>query len=138
MVAGLLRLVAILSCATVALGFTMFAVDELNAGSKTQQQAIDQQVSGNEKVVVPPAPSPEEETIREQEHGKVREAIDDANDVLLTPFSQLVSTSKSNWVTHGVPALLALLIYGLGLGFLANLLPQTKTHSGGDWRVTAS
>jgi hypothetical protein len=138
MLSGLLRLIAVLSCATVGLGFTLFAVDELNAGSQTQQQAIDQATSGNEKVVVPPAPSPEEETIREQEHGKVREAIEDANDVLLTPFSQLVSTSKSNWVTHGVPALLALLVYGFGLGFLANLLPQTKAHSGGDWRVTAS
>jgi hypothetical protein len=138
MLSGLLRLIAVLACATVALGFTMFAVDELNTGSQTQQQAIDQQVSGNDQVVIPPAPSPEEETIREREHGKVREAIDDANDVLLTPFSELVSTSKSNWVTHGVPALLALLVYGLGLGFVANLLPKAKAHSGGDWRVTAS
>jgi hypothetical protein len=135
MVAGLLRLIAVSTCAIVALGFVLFAVDELSAGSKTQQQAIDQSVAGNEQVVVPPAPSPEEEVIREQEHGKVREAIDDANDVVLTPFSQLVSTSKSNWVTHGVPALLALLVYGLGLGFLANVMPQPKSHTGGDWRT---
>ena len=59
------------------------------------------------------------------------------NDVLLSPFSQLVSGSKSNWVTHGVPAGLALLVYGFGLGFLANLMPAAKTHSGGDWRTAS-
>jgi hypothetical protein len=134
MVAGFLRLVAVMACAIVAVGFVLFAVDEMNVGSKTQQSAIDQATSGKTDVVAPPAPSPEDEAIREREHGKTREAIDDANDELLAPFSQLVSTSKSNWVTHGVPALLALLIYGVGLGFLANLMPQAKTHAG-DWRT---
>ncbi len=135
MAASLLRFIAISVCAVVALGFVLFAIDELNAGSQTQQSKIDQSADGNTDVVVPPAPSPEGEAIREREHGKVREAIDDANDVLLTPFSQLVATSKSNWVTHGVPAVLALLIYGFGIGFLANLMPRAKTHSGGDWRT---
>ncbi|HEY8770718.1 MAG TPA: hypothetical protein VIM03_09250 [Thermoleophilaceae bacterium] len=135
MVASLLRFIAISVCAIVALGFLLFAIDELNAGSQTQQSKIDQSADGKTAVVVPPAPSPQDEAIRERQHGKVREAIDDANDVLLTPFSQLVSTSKSNWVTHGVPAVLALLVYGFGIGFLANMMPRTKTHSGGDWRT---
>jgi hypothetical protein len=135
MVASLLRFIAIVVCAFVALGFLMFAIDELNAGSQTQQSKIDQSSDGKNAVVVPPAPSPEDEALRERQHGKVREGIDDTNDVLLTPFSQLVSTSKSNWVTHGVPAVLALLVYGFGLGFLANMMPQPKTHSGGDWRT---
>jgi hypothetical protein len=135
MVASLLRFIAIVVCAVVALGFLMFAIDELNAGSKTQQSKIDQSADGKNAIVVPPAPSPEDEAIRERQHGQVREAIDDANDVLLTPFSQLVSTSKSNWVTHGVPTVLALLVYGFGIGFLANMMPRAKTHSGGDWRT---
>ncbi len=135
MVASLLRFIAVLVCALVALGFLMFAIDELNAGSKGQQSKIDQSADGQQAVVVAPAPSPQDEAIRERQHGQTREAIDDANDVLLTPFSQLVATSKSNWVTHGVPAVLALLVYGFGIGFLANLMPKTKTHSGGDWRT---
>ena len=135
MVASLLRFIAISVCAIVALGFLLFAIDELNAGSQTQQSKIDQSADGKTAVVVPPAPSPQDEAIRERQHGKVREAIDDANDVLLTPFSQLVSTSKSNWVTHGVPAVLALLVYGFGIGFLANMMPKPKAHSGGDWRT---
>jgi hypothetical protein len=135
MLASLLRLFAVIACFLVGLGFLLFAVDELQAGSQTQQSAIDQSNAGKNDIVVPPAPSPEDEAVREREHGKVREAIDDANDVLLAPFSQLVSSSKSNWVTHGVPAGIALLVYGLGLGLLANLLPAAKTHSGGDWRT---
>ncbi len=29
---------------------------------------------------------------------------------------------------HGLPALMALLLYGVGLGFLANLLPRERHH----------
>jgi hypothetical protein len=43
----------------------------------------------------------------------------------------------SAWVNHGVPALLALLLYGDGLGLLANMLPRERTHHD-DWRAAAS
>jgi hypothetical protein len=33
-----------------------------------------------------------------------------------------------------VPALLALLLYGVGLGMLANMLPKEREH-GADWRT---
>jgi len=33
-----------------------------------------------------------------------------------------------------VPALMALILYGLGLGLVANMLPKGKTHAG-DWRT---
>jgi hypothetical protein len=36
-----------------------------------------------------------------------------------------------------VPALLALLLYGVGLGLLANMLPQERTHRE-DWRAAKS
>jgi len=130
--AGLLRLVAVCTCALVALSFAMFAADEMDRGSKTQQQAIDAG-SGVTGPSIPPAPTPEEEAVREKQHSSAREAIDDANDVLVSPFSDVV-TSKSNWVNHGVPALLALLVYGVGLAMLANFLPRAKAH-GGDWRT---
>ena len=129
---GLLRLIAICLSAVVALGFVLFAVDEIDRGSKGQQAAIDEGMSGR-TTVWPAAPTPEDDAIRERQHGDVREAIDDANDQLLAPFSQ-VASSKSNWVSHGVPALLALLVYGFGLALVANLLPQAKAHSR-DWRA---
>ena len=66
-------------------------------------------------------------------NGTVHELVDDANDVLLGPFTGLVD-SNERWVTHGVPTLLALLLYGFGLGMLANMLPKEReTH--GDWRT---
>ena len=61
----------------------------------------------------------------------------DANDVLLGPFVSLVDGSDSRWVTHGVPAILALLLYGFCLGMLANMLPKTREH-GADWRTVES
>ena len=122
----------------VLLGFGFFAVDEMDKGSKTQQQALDRELSGSnaEPDVVPVSPTPDEENAREAQNSSVREVVDDANDVLLAPFANLID-SNSNWVHHGIPALLALLLYGVGLGFLANLLPKERTHAG-DWRAAES
>jgi hypothetical protein len=79
------------------------------------------------------APNERQEAVREADNGAVREAIDDVNDVLLKPFAELID-SDSAWVNHGIPALLALLIYGFGLGMLANMLPKQRQHAG-DWRT---
>jgi hypothetical protein len=111
----------------VVLGFAMFAIDEADKGSKTQQAKLERELGTTVD------PDTRQEAAREADHGPVREAIDDANDVLLKPFADLVD-SDSSWVSHGVPALLALLIYGLGLGMLANMLPKQRHHTG-DWRT---
>jgi hypothetical protein len=132
-VASLLRLIAVCLSLVVAIGFILFAVDEMNRGSRTQQQAVAQATRVPDPTIIPPSPTPADEAIREREHGKVREAIDDANDELLMPFAGIVS-SHSNWVTHGVPALMALLVYGFGLGLLANMLPKATTGAT-DWRT---
>jgi hypothetical protein len=111
----------------------MFALDEMDRGSKTQQQQLGEETGNLEQFAVEPAPTADQEDLREQEHSKVREAIDDADDLLLRPFTGVVA-SNSNWVVRGVPTLLALLVYGLGLGLLANFLPKTRSH-GADWRT---
>jgi hypothetical protein len=135
---GFIRLVAIVTSVIVLLGFGFFAVDEMDKGSKTQQQALDRELSGSnaELDVVPVSPTPDEENAREAQNSSVREVVDDANDVLLAPFANLID-SNSSWVQHGIPALLALLLYGVGLGFLANLLPKERTHAA-DWRAAES
>ena len=114
----------------MALGFVLFALDETDKGSTTQQQKLERELNPGI------APSPEEETARERNNGTVREVIDDANDVLLAPFASVID-SDSAWVNHGVPALLGLLVYGFGLGLLANMLPQQRAH-GSDWRTAGS
>ena len=128
-----IRLLALALSAVVALSFILFAIDEIDRGSKVQQQAVGEGTGNRVKIAIDPAPSAKQESLREQEHSKVREGIDDADDVLLQPFSGLID-SDSNWVTRGVPTLLGLLVYGLGLGLLANFMPRPKQTSA-DWRA---
>ena len=66
-----------------------------------------------------PDPTAREETLREQAHSKPREAVDDADDILIKPFAWAAEGSSSRWARKGVPTLLALLVYGFALGFLA-------------------
>jgi len=105
------RIVAITLSLVVALGFILFALDDVDraSDSKVDEIASYQQAD----------PTPAGERDREQRHGKLREAIDDANDILLKPFAGVSDSASSRWVQRGVPALLGLLVYGFGLGFLA-------------------
>jgi hypothetical protein len=129
----LIRFVAIAVSGIVVLGFVLFAIDEMDKGSTTQQQKLERALGSSDN---PIAPSPREEAIRERHQGGFREAVDDVNDVLLAPFVGVIG-SDDVWVRHGVPALLALLLYGFGLGLLANMLPKQRTERS-DWRTAGS
>lgn len=109
----LLRILAISLSLIVAAGFTMFAVDEFNRASSHQTNEL----AGYEQ----PNPTPAGERQREQRDGTVREYIDDANDVLLKPFTGIVGPG-SRWAQRGVPTLLALFFYGFGLGYLSRFM----------------
>jgi hypothetical protein len=130
---SLVRLIAILSSGLVLLGFAYFATDEMSRGSQNQQNALASELAGTIDPV-PVAPTPDVEADRERLNGTFREAVEDANDVLLRPFTGIAESGDTRWVSHGVPALLALLLYGLGLGMLANMLPKYREH-GADWRA---
>jgi len=97
----LLRAVAVIASLTIVISFVLFAVDKLDRSSSKQQQQLTQEIEQ-------PSPSPKGEREREKRHGDVREAIDDADDFLLSPFNGIVSSSDT-WVTRGVPSLLGLL-----------------------------
>jgi len=131
---SLIRFIAIASSAIVVIGFALFAVNEADKGSQAQQDKLERELGHAPNDLV--APNAHDEAFREAHQGKVHEAVDDVNDVLLRPFVDLVD-SDSAWVNHGIPALLALLIYGFGLGMLANMLPKQRQH-GGDWRTAGS
>jgi hypothetical protein len=124
--ATLIRLVAVTASVLVVLGFFGFVSDEAGQGSKTQLERLGKELGE-------PAPSPTTERERERKHGEVREKIDDANDILLAPFSAVVD-GQGIWVQRIVTTLLALLAYGLGLALLANFLPGRSTRSR-DWRT---
>ena len=131
---SLIRFMAIASSVIVVLGFALFAVNEADKGSQAQQDKLEHDLGHAPNDLV--APNAHDEAFREAHQGKFHETVDDINDVLLRPFSGLVD-SDSAWVNHGIPTLLALLIYGFGLGMLANALPKQRHHSG-DWRTAGS
>jgi len=108
-----LRILAIVLSVIIAVGFLMFAVDEFDRAANAQTR----QLKGYELA----DPTPAGERRREQRHGKAREYIDDANDILLKPFGGIVS-SGSRWAQRGVPTLLGLLLYGFVLAFLARFM----------------
>jgi hypothetical protein len=117
--AGLLRLVSTVATVLVALGFVLFAVDATGKGSAETVARIED-------------PGADERT-REAKSGGFRELVDDANDVLLAPFDGVVASSGSEWVRHGVSALLGLLAYGLALRLLANAVPRPRRHEPLGW-----
>lgn len=133
---SLVRLTAVAAASLVGLSFFLFAVDQSAESSTTQVEAVDgsDREASRDAAVDVPAPEPRVERMREARHGGVREAIDDANDLLVAPFTGLLD-SRSVWVERTVTGGLALLLYGLGGMLLANFIPKPRRrHS--DWRET--
>jgi hypothetical protein len=111
-----LRFAAVACSLLVIAGWGWFAVDQTSAASKTSQAEIAGDAASRD-----PSPDPDTERERERTNSKAHEWVDDANDVLLRPFATVADGSSSKWVRRTVPALLALLVYGLGLGMLARV-----------------
>jgi hypothetical protein len=111
-----LRFAAVACSLLVVAGWGWFAVDQTSAASKTTQAEIAGDAASQD-----PSPDPDTERDRERSNSQLHEWVDDANDVLLKPFSGIADGSSSKWVRRTVPALLALIIYGLGLGMLARV-----------------
>ncbi|MDX6642476.1 MAG: hypothetical protein QOD76_438 [Solirubrobacteraceae bacterium] len=105
-----IRAVGIVASAIVLISFGLFALDQARAGSQREQDKLAQQDSAD--------PTAAQERQREKKHSGVREGIDDADDFLLSPFTG-IADSGGDWVRRGVPAGIALVVYGFGLGFLA-------------------
>jgi hypothetical protein len=128
-----IRLLAVLASGIVLLGFALFALDEMKRGSQNQQNALASELRADADDPALIAPGPREEMLRERRNSAFREFIDDAGDVLLLPFRDVID-SDNVWVERGVPTLLGLLLYGLVFGLVANLLPKQREHRR-DWRT---
>jgi hypothetical protein len=124
--ASVLRFVAVGASAILIFSFLAFATEEAGNGSQGQVDKVGEALDE-------PAPAANTERERERRHGEVRERLDDANDVLLKPFAGVID-SNSVWVQRIVPGVLGLLVYGLGLGMLANVMPR-RTPASRDWRT---
>lgn len=105
LLAGLMRLASIVICLIVIASFVIFAANQTGSASTHQQEEI----SG--RVTTQKTPSKHEST--------VHKTIDEASDELTSPFSGISSGWSSQWAIRGANLLLALIVYGFGLGFLA-------------------
>ena len=93
----------------VAASFLVFAVQQTKTASGHQQ----------EEVASPTGQTAEEPAVRHE--GTLHKALDEVSSELTSPFAGVVSSS-SEWTTRGVKLLIALVVYGFGLGYLARVL----------------
>lgn len=123
MIPSALRIASLAATAVLVLSFALFAIDESKASSSETVQTLEgsDPVSLDGTAVAAPT-TDEGERAREAKNGEFRELVDDANDYLVDPFEGVVESSDS-WVQRGIPALLALLVFGLGLRILAGYMP---------------
>jgi hypothetical protein len=105
-ISRVLRLTAFVCCALVVVSFAMFARDQMAGASQHQQTEL---VAGARPTVASSTPV---------KHAEPRRAIDTAAKALSSPFDAVVQSSNL-WVKRGLPAVFALIVYGLGLGYLA-------------------
>jgi len=107
----ILRLASFVICSIVIVSFVIFAADQGKSASDHQTQ----QISGG--------PSATASTSRSTAHENVfHRTIDEASERLTSPFAGVVSGTASEWAVRGVKLLLALAVYGFGLGYLARVL----------------
>jgi hypothetical protein len=112
-ITGLLRLASRAICLIVVAWFLVFAVDQTSTASTHQQNEL---AEGR-------APAAGESSASAAKHeGTVHRTLNEVADALTSPFAGVVSGSGSEWTIHIVKTLLALLIYGFGLAFLARFL----------------
>lgn len=112
----LLRLASIAICAIVVASFVVFAADQTKTASGNQQEQIAAAGTSGK------ASEPKAQASAAHHESPVHEAIEEASLGLTSPFSGLVASSSSEWAARGVKLLLALLVYGFGLGYLARTL----------------
>ena len=108
----LLRIASRIACLIVVVSFGLFVIDQTSTASTHQQEALNGTNGGpTSKPATPPA-----------KEGEAHKVIDEVADKLTSPFSGITAGSTSQWVIRGAGTVMALLIYGVGIGFLARFL----------------
>jgi hypothetical protein len=115
---GLLRLASLIICLIAIASFALFAVNQASSASSHQQEVL----SGPAATPTTKPPTPASSTTASSHEGSLHQAIDDASNALTSPFSGVTAGSSSQWVIRGANLLLALVVYGFGLGFLARVI----------------
>jgi hypothetical protein len=126
------RLVSIVAVVLIAAGLLGLLTDEIRNTSKVEATRVQSPgESGAATVLVDitqPNPPATVEKAREKQHTSAREAIDDAGDVIMAPFTSIAKGSEP-WVRRLLYSGLALLLYGLLLQVLADKLSRLAEES---------
>jgi hypothetical protein len=115
--AGLLRLASLVICLIVIASFTIFVINQTSSASTHQQEELGGTPATT--TVTPGRPPPKTQPPHKS---TVHKTIDEASDGLTSPFSGITSGFSSQWAIRGIKLLLALVLYGFGLGFLARVI----------------
>jgi hypothetical protein len=99
--------VSTVCCVLVLASFAMFARDQMAGASQHQQNEETPSAA-----VTPVGPA------KPHRPAQPRRFIDGSASTLESPFHSIIQSTNA-WVDHGIPAVLALAAYGLGLGYLA-------------------
>jgi hypothetical protein len=103
---GALGLTRLACCGLVIVSFGLFVVDQ--AGGASRHQVAELAAGTTARTAAP---------VTDTRPGQPRRLIDGATKALTAPFRAIVH-SGSQWVQRGFATLCALLLYGLGFGFL--------------------
>jgi hypothetical protein len=114
--ARLLKLTALVICLITVASFALFAVNQTKSAATHQQEVL------NSGIPVGSPDSPSTSAAAPRHVSTLHRAIDDASNALTSPFSGVTASSSSEWLTRSAKLLLALIVYGFGLGFLARMI----------------
>ena len=113
--ASALRLASVVVCLIVIASFVLFVVNQTSSASTHQQQELNGTTTaqGGQGAAA---------SLKHAKKSSLRTRIDDVSKAITSPFDGLSSGWSSQWVIRGVNLLLALVVYGFGLGFLARVI----------------
>jgi hypothetical protein len=116
--ASALRLASILLCLIVAASFVLFVVNQTSSASAHQQEELNNAAPGATAAPSAGSATPHKASGK----SSPRKVIDEASEAITSPFSAAADATSDQWLKRGIDLLLALLVYGFGLGFLARVI----------------
>jgi len=110
LLAKVIRVASLVICLIVIASFVVFAVNQTKTASGHQREVLGETSSAvHEGKNTTPKESSAHKT------------LDEVSSKLTSPFSGIV-TNSSEWAKRSVELVLALLVYGFGLGYIARVL----------------
>lgn len=110
-VVRLIQTVAILATLVLLASFGLYGLDQASGASQNAQTSVN---TGRDITAGPAMHAPA--------HNTLRQAVDDVNAQLVSPFATFAPGDPSSWSYHLITLLCGVLLYGLGLGLLARSL----------------